>query len=150
MIPFLASAQRQSFLSNPISPNARLLSIGDTTILVNQMDLKNEAHKWTTYDCAVNVLAIKKLITPAEGNMLGQTGQLPSGESMRFVKIKPVDEGYSFATYIPGNGEYSLLHYVVSSLEKAFVNNTSINLQGKLTEKKVFEERHKILLPAIM
>ncbi len=65
----------------------------------------------------------------------------------QFVKLRPIqDEAYSFFTYIPEKNGYSALHYLWPSLKRASLTKTTIDKDGKVTSKNVFEDQSKILL----
>ena len=71
--PIFSFAQYAHQFSQPVPPNVNLLKVGDHTILIHPMDLKNEAQKWITYDSMLNIINTKKLVTPDAGNIMSQT-----------------------------------------------------------------------------
>ena len=65
----------------------------------------------------------------------------------RFIKIKPAaDPGYDFFTYFPVKGGYSALHYFSSASGQPYLKKVTIDNTGALIEKKIFEDKSKVLL----
>ncbi|HEX8333830.1 MAG TPA: hypothetical protein VF622_14505 [Segetibacter sp.] len=68
--------------------------------------------------------------------------------SNKFVKFKPPsDPKYQFFTFLPNSSGYSALHYVTPNFGKAYLISTAVNTIGIITEKKIFEDKSKVLLP---
>jgi len=65
----------------------------------------------------------------------------------QFVKLVPIqDDNYNFFAYVPESDGYSALHYVRPSFKRSYLNKTTIDKIGKVSEKNVFEDKSKILL----
>ncbi|HUS03253.1 MAG TPA: hypothetical protein VMY77_16050, partial [Chitinophagaceae bacterium] len=68
--------------------------------------------------------------------------------SHRFLKIKnAADPAYEFFAYIPAADGLGALHYIVPDFGTPYLKRSIISANGKLAEKKVFEDRNRILLP---
>jgi hypothetical protein len=69
------------------------------------------------------------------------------GSGYRFLKMKYSDDpDYQFFTYVPAVDGYGALHYIVPSFGKPFIRSSVINAEGVAVEKKIFEDKSKILL----
>jgi hypothetical protein len=67
--------------------------------------------------------------------------------SNQFVKFKPAtDPKYQFFNYLSNSSGYSAFHYVTPSSGKPYLNNTAINLTGSISEKKIFEDKSRVLM----
>jgi hypothetical protein len=68
--------------------------------------------------------------------------------SYRFLRIKNVtDHNYQFFTYILAADGLGALHYILPDFGTPYLKSSIISANGKLAEKKVFEDRSRILLP---
>jgi hypothetical protein len=67
--------------------------------------------------------------------------------SNQFVKFKPAtDPKYHFFNYLSNNSGYSAFHYVTPAFGKPYLNSTAISTAGSISEKKIFEDKSKVLL----
>lgn len=68
--------------------------------------------------------------------------------SYRFLKIKNApDPNYKFFAYIPTTEGLGTLHYIVPDFGTPYLKSSTISTNGKLVEKKVFEDKNKIIVP---
>jgi hypothetical protein len=85
---------------------------------------------------------VKKL--PQSKNLLSFSFK---DSSNRFLKIKQIaDPNYQFFSYLPGDNNYSALYYVQPNFKKTYLNKTTIDEKGGVTEKNVFQIKNKTLL----
>ena len=69
------------------------------------------------------------------------------GRSNHFLRIKTLDDPrYDFFTYIPGQSSYSAIFYSLNGSHLPFLNKITIDKFGSVEEKKLFEDKAKILL----
>ena len=67
-------------------------------------------------------------------------------QTHRFTMLRPIqDEAYSFTAYVPETDGYSVLHYLWPSFKRSYLNKTTVDSSGKLSEKNVFEDKAKVL-----
>jgi hypothetical protein len=65
--------------------------------------------------------------------------------SYKFSKMRPTsDPGYSFTAYSNNSSEYYCIYYHSKGLRKPYLNKVSIDHNGGLTEKNIFNQPDKI------
>lgn len=97
--PFFAFSQHIQSLSQPPPPNAQLLQLNSYTIMVHPIDLNNTAHKWVSFDTALQIIAAKKLVTPNAENIINQT-YLESSNSILRIDQLYIDSQFYVTAYI--------------------------------------------------
>lgn len=73
---------------------------------------------------------------------------LDAGKNHQLLKLMlPLDAAYQYFAYLPDKDYYGALHYFAPTFGTLYLKLTTIDLNGVVEEKKVYENKNNLILP---
>ena len=117
LAPIFMWAQHIHTFKNPVSPGSHLLTVNQKTILVDKIDVASGFQSWTTFDTALKVTSLKKMVTPGAEMLISQT-YLPGAEKVIRIDQMLIEEQLHIGAFV-FDTEGTLLHVKAIDVKQA-------------------------------